>query len=257
MTEHGNDETPMVPIYLVVDVSYSMTIGEAGNTPLDAANTVLPKIIDAMAEHPTVRDRLQVSLIDFSGEAEVRLPMVNGIALSTSTDLPALTFRSTGTSYSAAFLTLRHQIESDIETLKAGKRQIGRPSIFFITDGEPTDEPGQPESAWDILTDRGFKARPNVIPFGVGKATHAALDKFGRWPSVADPDRPGSTIEPTAFIMSEISPADAISKIISLLIQSIVGSITDGQNSPVGAVVQLANTAAHNQGDEDDDDEFI
>jgi uncharacterized protein YegL len=156
----------ILPFYLLIDVSFSMT--EDGK--IDAANTIVKELRNALAEHPVIADKVRFGVIDFSDESQVVIPLCD---LSMFTEEPAFSRRG-GTSYVAAFNTTRRQIEQDVEQLKADGFDVHRPAVFFISDGFPTDEEQDWRAAFQSLTSydksakSGFPYYPNVIPFGIG-----------------------------------------------------------------------------------------
>jgi uncharacterized protein YegL len=156
----------ILPFYLVVDVSYSMI--EGGK--IDDANGIVKELSNALAENPVIADKVRFGVIDFSDDSQVVLPLCD---LSMHSGTPPFAARG-GTSYVAAFRTLRSQIERDVAQLKADGFDVHRPAAFFVSDGEPTDAEQEWRQAFQELTayDRsskiGFPFFPNVIPFGVG-----------------------------------------------------------------------------------------
>src|SRR5690242_19700787 len=101
----------LLPFYLVVDVSFSMS-----GSKLEALNRILPTAVDALAQNPILSDKIRIGLIEFSNDARVRLPLCD--PLDEQLTLPALTAQG-GTSYSAAFRLLRHEIKANVMQLKA------------------------------------------------------------------------------------------------------------------------------------------
>lgn len=156
----------ILPMYLVVDVSYSMT----EENKMDSANSIVDELRNALAENPVIADKVRFSVIDFSDDSQVVLPLCD---LSLEPEIPPFAARG-GTSFVAAFRTLRGQIAQDVAQLKADGLDVHRPAAFFISDGEPTDREQEWREAFEELTayDRtaktGFAFFPNVIPFGVG-----------------------------------------------------------------------------------------
>jgi uncharacterized protein YegL len=150
----------LLPFYLVTDVSYSMS-----GKKVVAANQILPEVVDALAQNPILSDKVRIGLVDFSDDARVLMPLCD--VLDPSLTLPTLQVRG-GTSYAAAFRLLRREIAANIKQLKVDGYLVHRPAVFFLSDGEPTDQDGEWRSAFAELT--GDKAYPNVIPFGVGEA---------------------------------------------------------------------------------------
>lgn len=156
----------ILPFYLLIDVSFSMT--EDGK--LEAANTIVKELRNALAEHPVIADKVRFGVIDFSDDSQVVVPLCD---LSMFSEEPAFAPRG-GTSYVAAFDMARRQIEQDVDQLKADGFDVHRPAVFFISDGLPTDEEHEWRSAFTTLTSydkatkSGFAYFPNVIPFGIG-----------------------------------------------------------------------------------------
>jgi uncharacterized protein YegL len=168
MTTPDNQGQKLLPFYLVIDVSYSMD-----GKPLDEANRILPEVIDAIAQQPILSDKVRIGLVDFADDARVQLPLCD--VLDPGLTLPTLAVRG-GTSYAAAFQLLRSEITANVKQLKADGFLVHRPAVFFLSDGDPLDEPNEWENAFqELISD---KAYPNVIPFGVGGASGKILQQL-------------------------------------------------------------------------------
>lgn len=210
-TRPGNadDEFLTLAFYVVVDVSISMRQSGA----LDAANTLLPKVIDAIRGNSTMADVVRLGMIDFSDDARVVLGLGDPRDVK---HIPQCVERG-GTSYAAAFRLLRQEIERDVKQLKADRMRVYRPAVFFITDGAPTDDAASLQQAFSELTDPSFRFRPNILPFGVGDATKAALDPWVFPQQGSKPMR--------SYVAKDgVSPAAAISQVAEILISSILAS---------------------------------
>lgn len=208
----------VLPLYIVVDVSYSMSVsddGDGGATKIDAANQVIKDLRNALAEAPVIADKVRVSAIDFSDDAQIALPLCD---LSIQTSIPDFTVRG-GTSYAAAFRTLRDQIQADVDQLKADRLAVHRPATFFISDGEPTDD----ERAWrdafreltdyDKATKQGFAFFPNFVPMGIGAQPETLTEL------VHPKDR-----SKAYFMKDGASAAKALSQMTQLLVASTLMS---------------------------------
>lgn len=212
----------LLPFYLVVDVSYSMQ-----GPKLDSANRIMPSVQRALSKAPILSDKVRFGLIDFSDDAQVRLPLCD--VLDEHVRLPELDLRG-GTSYAAAFRLLRTEIESNVKQLKGDGFAVHRPAVFFISDGLPTDEEEKWQSAFTDLTyydkgtSTGFPMYPNFVPCGVDQA---------------DPTTLQSLIHPTTgrkpmrmFLQDEGGdPAAAIAGMAEVLISSVLAS---GQSMAAG-----------------------
>lgn len=143
--------------YIVCDESGSM--GENGG--IEQVNAALPELHATLAADPLVVDKSRLCIIAFSDEAEVILPLcrVSDIEL-----MPGVK-ESGATSYGSAFALLRSSIESDATMLTRRGYRVLRPCVFFISDGDPTDE-WRP--AYEELMNSEFK--PSIVSFGVGDA---------------------------------------------------------------------------------------
>jgi uncharacterized protein YegL len=205
----------VLPFYVLVDVSYSMTLrpkGGDGATPIDSANGIVSAVKDALDENPILKDKVRFSLVDFSDDAHVQIPLCDLTTVDNS-QIPLLVARG-GTSYASAFRTIQQQLDGDVQQLKADGHKVHRPVIFFLTDGEPTDPDGEWQAAFSSLTDRSFRARPNVIPFGVGEAKKNVLDQL-----VYPADRMRSFLT-----VSGVDAAAAVTSMAEVLIGSIIAS---------------------------------
>jgi uncharacterized protein YegL len=209
----------LLPFYLVIDVSWSMS-----GDKIDSANRIMPAIVDALAKNPILSDKVRFGLIDFSDDAQVRLPLCD--LLDPNLTLPGLSIRG-GTSYSAAFTTLRKEIEANVAQLKADQYVVHRPTVWFISDGEPGDSESTRTQAFSELT--GSKMYPNFIPCGVDSADRNEM---------ASLIHPSSGNKPMAMYMMEpnFDPAKAITAMAEILISSMLASgysLASGQSGTV------------------------
>ena len=214
-----HDGAKLLPFYLIVDVSISM----AGDK-LDSANRMLPAIVDALAQNPILSDKVRFGLIDFSNDAQIRLPLCD--LLEPSLQLPTLSVRG-GTSYSAAFRALKSEIQTNVAQLKADQYIVHRPTAWFISDGAPTD----PDNQWrqDFANLTSSSMYPNFIPCGVDGADPAILSSLVY---------PNSGSKPMAMYMMDpgFEPAKAITAMAEVLISSMLASgysLATGQSGTI------------------------
>ncbi|WP_424183593.1 vWA domain-containing protein [Actinokineospora sp. G85] len=211
-----SEQGKLLPFYVVIDVSYSMSVGNK----LDTANKIMPQVLDAVAKAAILSDKVRFGVIDFSDEAQVRLPLCD--ILDDGVQLPALSVRG-GTSFAAAFRLLRTEIESNVKQLKADGFQVHRPAVFFISDGVPTDQESVWQAAFNDLTaydkakGTGFSMYPNFVPFGVDDAAPKTLQKLIHPTTGSKPMR--------MFLQGEESDAaGAIAGMAEVLISSVLAS---------------------------------
>lgn len=197
----------LLPFYLVVDVSYSMS-----GDKLASADRMLPSIVDALAKNPILADKVRFGMIAFADSAQVQLPLCD--LLDPSLQLPGLSVRG-GTSFSAAFRTLKSEIETNVAQLKADQYVVHRPTVWFISDGEPGDAEHEWRSAFADLT--GSKMYPNFIPCGVDMANPKIMGSL---------IHPASGPKPMAMYMMDpgFDPAQAITAMAEVLISSMLAS---------------------------------
>lgn len=164
-----HEQGKLLPFYLVVDVSASMS-----GPRLDAVNQIMPAVVDALAETPILADKVRFGLLDFGTDAQVRLPLCD--PLDEDVTLPMLSVRGL-TSFAEAFRLLRAEIESNVKQLKADGFLVHRPAVFFLSDGEPTDPVDDWQNAFRELTE-GFAMYPNLVPCGVAQANPKTMQQL-------------------------------------------------------------------------------
>lgn len=223
-----DDQLLVLAFYVVIDVSYSMQDEDA----IGQANNILPEVIDAIDQNHALGDLVRLGVVTFSDEAQVVLPLGDLRAVE---HIPQLSIQG-GTSYAAAFRMLRKVIETDVMQLKGDSYKVYRPAVFFITDGGPTDDTSELQAAFAELTDPGFRARPNIIPFGVGRATKEAVEP---WVFPAGRMR-------CYVARNDVKAGDAIAKAAEILLGSILASANSVSESGEEGGLQLP--------DDDEDD---
>ncbi len=194
----------VLPMYFVGDESHSMA-----GAPIEAVNQGLVDLRDEVAKHPLIGKKVRFGIITFADTAQTRLELSE---LSEELLLPTLAPRGRGTSYASAFEALRHTIPADIALLKSGGYQVHRPSVFFLSDGQPTDKEDNWRARLEELKDPGFAQRPNMLAFGVGDADPKVIQQLASAPRYA-------------FMMTDgVSTAGAISEFAASMLNSMVSS---------------------------------
>lgn len=168
----------ILPFYILCDESGSMD----ANGGINAVNSGMQELHAAIAGDPLVSDKCRIGLITFSDIAEELLPLSN---LSDVQAMPGCTAKGL-TNYGEAFNLLRVVISRDIANMKSQGMQVYRPAVFFITDGEPTDDW---EANHRALTDKNVNPQaPHIIAFGIAGANPDVIGKIGTKASyIADP----------------------------------------------------------------------
>ena len=215
MSEASTQKVRILPVYILIDVSVSMQ-GE----PIAAANDIVPALIDACRQYRTLADVLRFSLVTFSDEAKTLVPM----ASYDESSIPTLQVEG-GTSYGKGFAEVRRRIDIDVASLKSDGYEVFRPSVFFITDGDPTDKEPERKAAWEDLTDPDRRTHPNVVTFGVGGQVSAeSLKQYVSHRGKAFVSRSGA------------DAAASLKAIMEMFITSVVASANDASAGSTGGL---------------------
>jgi uncharacterized protein YegL len=194
----------VLPMYFVGDESHSM----AGD-PIAAVNQGLIDLRDEVAKHPLIGKKVRFGIITFAESAQTRLELSE---LSEDLVLPTLAPRGRGTSYASALEALRQTIPADVALLKSAGYQVHRPSVFFLSDGLPTEKAEKWQARLTDLKDPSFRERPNILAFGVGDADPEVIGQLASSPRYG-------------FMMaSGASTAGAIAEFATSMLNSMVAS---------------------------------
>lgn len=174
----------VLPVYVVADESASMT------PVVDELNAGLTALHRALLRQPMAAAKVRFSLLGFSDTVEVRLALAD---LRTESALPVLSTRG-ATSYGAAFQALLEGIPEDVGTLKEQGYAVFRPAVFFLTDGQPTDEPDWRETYRQLVNPETNRAAPNIIACGVGEAKARTVLDIATRPEFAFVATPGTEL---------------------------------------------------------------
>lgn len=119
-----------LPVYILIDTSESM-IGDA----LDSAQSGLALMLSTLRRNPYALETVALSVISFNSCARVLTPLTDLIEFQ----VPKLELRP-GTALGAAFDLLSERIKLEVKKTTAEEKGDFRPIVFFITDGNPTDD---------------------------------------------------------------------------------------------------------------------
>lgn len=204
------DQTGILPIYLVCDLSASMR----GEGRAEALQDALSALRDAVFANPVVSDCARTGVICFASDAWVALPLCD---LASVDELPILEPRGL-TSYAAAFRLLRKTIAEDVAQLAGDRYRVSRPMVFFVSDGEPTDRQAEWTAERTGLLDD--PAGPEIVAFAVGEAKARTM---------------AAVATSCGFIArSGVAVRDAIAGIGDLVVRSVVASSTSGVPAVAG-----------------------
>jgi uncharacterized protein YegL len=201
----NQNKVKCLPTYILIDTSSSMKPSQ------DTLNETVESLYDELIMSPRISDFAHVSIITFSTDAQVVLGMTD---IQQLTALPQLECSGV-TNFNRAFQVVRGCIDSDVDQLTASGRQVLRPVVFVLTDGQPTDQNGRLTQAWrqefGLLVDKSWRRHPNIVPFGFGGATADVLKDL-------------ATIDGAAFLAKDSSNAESLRKIFATLLSTLVAS---------------------------------
>lgn len=135
-----------LPVYLLLDVSYSM-MGE----PLEAVKVGVQTLVTALRQDPHALETVYLSVITFGGTATQLVPL---------TELPifnAPELKPNGaTPLGEALNLVSSCIEQEVTKTTSGSKGDWKPMIFLMTDGLPTDD-------WEKSLNRFYGVKTGVV----------------------------------------------------------------------------------------------
>lgn len=122
--------TRRLPVYLVLDTSGSMT-GE----PIEAVKNGLSTLLTALRSDPHALETAYLSIITFDSDARQIVPLTD----LASFQEPSLTAQGT-TSLGEALSLVASCIDREVNKSTPEQKGDWKPLVFFMTDGQPTDD---------------------------------------------------------------------------------------------------------------------
>lgn len=159
----------VLPFYVVCDESYSMS------DHLDTLRARLRELHHCVRNSPVVSPLVRFCLIGFADVPRLIVPLSRPHDLG---DIGTLSTRA-ASNFGAAFTLLRDTIERDLSELRRQSYRIYRPTVFFLSDGQPTD-PATWRLPHDRLLDPTWPDRPTIVAFGIGDADAETIRTVGR-----------------------------------------------------------------------------
>jgi uncharacterized protein YegL len=171
----------VMPFYVLCDVSGSMApdMGELAKG--------LSELHRGLLDEPVINDLVMISVIAFNDSARTVVPL----SAPEDITMPALPAAIGLTNYSAAFREYHRAFEADRVRLKAEGRRVYRPCVYFLTDGEPTDQnylqtfqaylTHQRNPAYPYICVLGFRDAEQTTLRSLAHADAGGPHKRGRW----------------------------------------------------------------------------
>lgn len=153
--DFGGAATRRLPVYLVLDVSSSMSGG-----PIDQVNQGIQLLYNELLNDPQTVETVWISVITFSKEAKQTVPLTELTRFT-----PPHLVTAYGTFLGAALRQLRQAMEREIRPNKPDQKGDYKPLVFLMTDGHPADE-WQVEA--QILKNQTRHKVANIIALGCG-----------------------------------------------------------------------------------------
>lgn len=212
------------PFYLVADVSDSMRVG-LSPTPFDALISGTDDLIRFIRDDVAAQDLARMCVIAFAGQPTVQMKLTH---ISKGYVLPAWP-PGGSTNYSKVFTLLDQLIAEDISRLERVHDKVLRPTVFFITDGEPGNQldGDEPFSSWGpplatlksrtVTKDHSRPYNVAIVAFGFDGAKESTLRQIYQPPGLA--------------LIAETGAADAgllMRSIFDALVKSVAQSVSAG-----------------------------
>lgn len=143
-----------LPVFFVIDVSESM-IGE----PIQQVEKGINEIMTELKRDPQALETVHVSVICFAGRAKTIVPLTEIVNF-----YPPQIPIGGGTSYGEAFRHLIGELDSKVVKNTTSRKGDYKPIIFFMTDGNPTDDYRIDLGRWA----QTWRDRSNIVAVTIG-----------------------------------------------------------------------------------------
>jgi uncharacterized protein YegL len=191
----------VLPFYVVCDESYSMS------DHMDTLRARLRELHHCVRNNPVVSTVVRFCLIGFADAPRLIVPLSSPHELG---DIGALSTRA-ASNFGEVFTLLRDTIERDLSELRRQAYRIHRPTVFFLSDGQPTD-PMTWQRPHARLMDPSWPDRPRIVAFGIGDADAGTIRAVGQFKAFLS-DRDGGT-----------TPGDALHRFAEALTDSMLST---------------------------------
>ena len=150
-----------LPVYFVLDVSYSMA-----GASYEQLQEALASIVATLRRDPYALETAYLCVIAFAGKPKTITPLVELIAFR-----PSELALGSGTSLGAALEHLMNEIDRDVVKTTPEIKGDWRPVVFLLTDGHPTDSTAAATRRWNT----SFRNRANLVAVSLGGQADQAV----------------------------------------------------------------------------------
>ncbi|MGW0792137.1 vWA domain-containing protein [Streptomyces sp. NPDC002911] len=152
----------LAQVYVVLDTS------PAAAGCVTELRDVLGSLQAALAESPDVAAAVRLSVLTFSGTADVRMPLTQ---ISPGTGIPDFQ-AGDDCRYEPVFRRLLELVPLETERLKQQASRVNRPTVFFLAVGDPVDGGAWQAARQELMQHR---YRPNIVACGIGTTDRRAV----------------------------------------------------------------------------------
>jgi uncharacterized protein YegL len=153
--EFGNSDIRRLPIYLLLDISGSMS-----GAPIEAVNQGVNLLYNELMNDPSAIETAYISIITFASQAKMVIPLTE----LTNIQIPKLQAGG-ATALGAALGMLNNSLDQDVRVNTSTQKGDYKPLVFLMTDGMPTDHW---EQAADTIKQRTKQKIASIIALGCG-----------------------------------------------------------------------------------------
>lgn len=210
---YASEGQMVMPFYIICDVSGSMT------HDMPVLNEGIQRLRRSIVQNPVVDDVAHISLISFSTDARVVMPL----SQMSEKPMPVLVTDRGLTNYGKAFGELARAIVQDAAMLRGQGYKIFRPCAFFLTDGAPGDRDWHQTFTSTLTYDRqaghGMKSHPIFVPFGFRDAPENVMKQLAYPPEKSN-----------WYLARKHNVEDALTGILDVIMKTVVTSARTAQS---------------------------
>lgn len=205
MIEFDSTSTRRLPVYLVLDVSASMS-GDG----IEALNQGVQLALTELKNDPMALETAWISCITFADDVDEILPL-------TEVGRASIPAQSAGgvTRLAKPLRLLLDKLENEVRPNTPQQKGDYKPLIFIMSDGNPTDREEWPTAAAE-LREHAAQRTANIIALGCGQAIQTDILK---------------RITPTVLLMEDATP-DNIRAFFKWVSQSVRVSSRRASDKP-------------------------